>query len=117
MANDNKRSGGDIFIVDNSDTDWKALSYLRKWTQIANRFDIATAYFEICSLLALDDHWQQLDGIRILMGDEVTKRTRQALTEGLKLIATKLDESIEREKETNTFLAGVPEIVEALRAG
>jgi len=25
MANDSKRPGGDLFIVDNSDSDWKVL--------------------------------------------------------------------------------------------
>ena len=63
------KTGNDLFIVDNSDNDWKVLSYLREWSDISSRFDIATGYFEIGALLALDGKWQQLDGIRILMGD------------------------------------------------
>jgi len=63
------RSGGELFIVDNSDTDWKGLRYLQDWTEIASGFDIATGFFEIGSLLALDGKWQKLDRIRILMGD------------------------------------------------
>jgi hypothetical protein len=55
-------SGGDLFIVDNTDADWKVRDYLREWTEIAHSFDIATGFFEIGALLALDSHWQKLDG-------------------------------------------------------
>ena len=41
------RKGSDLFIVDNSDDLWKVEDYLREWTGIANKFDIATGYFEI----------------------------------------------------------------------
>jgi superfamily II DNA or RNA helicase len=113
-----KKHGGDIFIVDNSDSDWKALDYLREWTEIANQFDVASGYFEIGALLALDGHWQKLDKLRVLMGAEVTKRTRQALLDGLtKSITAALDASLEREKENDEFLKGAPAIVEALRQG
>lgn len=115
MAEKNKPQGGDIFIVDNSDSEWKALNYLREWAGIARQFDIATGYFEIGALLALEGHWQQLNKVRILMGDEVTKRTKQALIDGLAKATNALNESLEREKETNDFLKGVPAIVAALR--
>ena len=72
----NKDSGGDLFVVDNSDGNWKALRYLREWADFANRIDIATGYFEIGSLLGMDGQWQKLDKIRILMGDEVEPRRR-----------------------------------------
>ena len=75
------KTGNDLFIVDNSDDDWKVLSYLAEWSEISSRFDIATGYFEIGSLLALDGKWQKLDQIRILMGDEVSKRTHRAFVE------------------------------------
>jgi len=111
-----KRSGGDVLIVDNSDAEWKVRDYLREWTEIAHTFDIATGFFEIGALLMLDGQWQKLDKIRILMGDEVSKRTRKALVEGLLAkVKSKLDESIEHEKEANDFLIGVPAIAEALR--
>jgi hypothetical protein len=77
------KSGNDLFIVDNGDEDWKVLNYLSEWSDISNQFDIATGYFEIGALLALNGKWQKLDQIRILMGEEVTKRTHQALIEGL----------------------------------
>ena len=118
MAIDRQRRGGDLFIVDNSDGAWKALRYLRDWADIAHTFDIATGYFEIGALLALDGQWQKLNKLRILMGDEVSKRTRKALLAGIKAGAEQtLDVSIEREKETNDFLTGVPAIVEGIRSG
>lgn len=115
MTNKPGKSGADLFIVDNSDSEWKAKDYLREWTEIAHTFDIATGYFEIGSLLALDGYWQKLDKIRLLMGDEVTRRTKKALLEGLQTVKHTLDSSIEDEKEKNDFLKGVPAIVEALR--
>lgn len=108
------KTGNDLFIVDNSDNDWKVLSYLREWSDISSRFDIATGYFEIGALLALDGKWQQLDGIRILMGDEVSKRTQRALLEGTARIKAQLDDSIEKEKTKNDFLNGVPAILQAV---
>jgi ERCC4-related helicase len=115
MTNKLSKSGADLFIVDNSDSEWKAKDYLREWTEIAHTFDVATGYFEIGSLLALDGHWQKLDRIRILMGDEMTRRTKKALIEGLQTVERALDRSIEAEKEKNDFLKGVPAIVEALK--
>jgi SNF2 family DNA or RNA helicase len=111
------KTGNDLFIVDNSDDDWKVLNYLSEWSEISSRFDIATGYFEIGSLLALDGKWQKLDQIRILMGDEVTKRTQRALVEGTARVKSQLDDSIEREKLKNDFLNGVPAIVEAIASG
>ena len=108
------RRGGDLFIVDNSDTDWKVRDYLRDWTEISQRFDIATGGLEIGALLALDGYWQKLEKIRVLMGNEVTKRTKKALLAGAEILKQALDRSIEQEKEANDFLTGVPAIVEAL---
>jgi phosphatidylserine/phosphatidylglycerophosphate/cardiolipin synthase-like enzyme len=111
-------SGGELFIVDNSDSEWKGLKYLQDWTEIASAFDIASGFFEIGSLLALDGRWQQLDTIRILLGAEMSARTRQALLEGLKQRTEQiLDQSIEEQKEQNDFLNGVPAIVDGVRSG
>lgn len=112
-----RRDGSELLIVDNSDSEWKALQYLQEWTTLSRSFDIATGFFEVGSLLALDGHWQQLEKIRILMGDEITKRTKRVLLQALHTIKQKLDESIEVEKEQNDFLNGVPAIVEAIRTG
>jgi len=111
------KRGGDLFIIDNSDDQWKAARYLHDWCEVAKALDIATGYFEIGALLALDGQWQKLDQIRILMGDEVSLRTRQLFEQALGELKAKLDDSIEQEKEKNDFLTGVPAIVEALQSG
>ena len=54
MPDAKRRSPTSLFIVDNSDDDWKVVNYLQQWTEIARSFDIATGYFEIGGLLALD---------------------------------------------------------------
>lgn len=105
------------FIVDNSESEWNVARYLRDWCEIARAFDIATGYFEIGSLLALDGNWQQLEQIRILMGDEVNLRTRQAFEAAVARLERALDQSLERAKEDNDFLRGVPAIVAALEKG
>ena len=110
-----------LFIVDNStdatSPEWNGLEYLEQWCEISKRFDIATGYFDISALNALDGKWQQLEEIRILMGDEMTKRTSIALQKAISKITEFLDQSIEKEKDTNTFLKGVNGIIEGIRSG
>jgi superfamily II DNA or RNA helicase len=115
MASESK--GRDLFIVDNSVSGWTGLRYLEEWAGIAKAFDIATGYFEIGALLALEGKWQTLEKIRILMGAEMTQRTRKALLEAVRARAVEvLDQSIEAAKADNPFLHGVPAILEALRS-
>ena len=110
MTADSK--GRDLFIVDNSVSGWTGLRYLGEWSGIAKAFDIATGYFEIGALLALDGKWQPLEKIRILMGAETTQRTRKALLEAVRARAVQiLDGSIETDKNANPFLHGVPAIL------
>ena len=110
--------GRGLFIVDNSVSGWTGLRYLEEWAGIAKAFDIATGYFEVGALLALDGQWQALDHIRILMGAETTYRTRTALLDAVRARAVQiLDESLEANKGTNPFLHGVPAILAALRSG
>jgi superfamily II DNA/RNA helicase len=109
--------GSELFIVDNSEEEWKALRYLRDWCQLSKAMDIATGYFEIGSLLALDGEWQKVGKIRVLMGDEVSKRSKRAFERGLRDLSRILDNSLEREKEKNHFLSGVPAIVEGIKTG
>ena len=78
-----KQGGGDLFIVDNSLSCWTGLEYLRQRTDVATFFDVATGFFEIGSLLALDGKWRQLNQIRILMGDQVSLKTRKVSAEAL----------------------------------
>lgn len=110
--------GKDLFIVDNGDSGWTGLRYLGEWTQVAKAFDIATGYFDIGALLALDGKWQTLEKIRILMGDETTYRTRKTLLEAVtrNAVAT-LDSSMESAKDGNPFLNGVQAILDALKRG
>ncbi len=82
--------GRDLFIVDNSVSGWTGLRYLEEWSGIAKAFDIATGYFEIGALLALDGKWQGLEKIRILMGAEMTHRTRKALLEAVRTRALEI---------------------------
>lgn len=105
----------DLFIVDNRDSEWKVHKYLSEWCEIAKKFDIATGFFEIGALLSLEGKWQNLEEIRILMGAVASNRTQQAFNEFLSKINKKLDDSIEKEKEKNDFLEGVPAIVKALK--
>jgi len=110
-------TGSELFIVDNSDADWKVMRYLHDWCQISKAIDIATGYFEIGSLLGLKDEWQKVDQIRILMGDEVSNRTKDAFVKAMERLTARLDGSIEAEKQKNDFLAGMGAIVEGIRSG
>jgi SNF2 family DNA or RNA helicase len=105
-----------IAIIDNSDRNGKVYGCISGWCQASCQLDIATGYFEIGALLSLDGDWQKLEKIRILMGDEVSRRTRKAFEEGLTEIVSKLDASLEAAKEDDDFLSGVPAIVEAIRS-
>lgn len=107
----------DLFIVDNSDPGWTGLRYLEEWAGISKSFDIATGYFEIGALLALDGKWQALNKIRILMGAETNHRSRRAMLDAVRArVVQALDASLEADKDANPFLQGVPAILEALRS-
>ncbi len=90
-------------------THWKVRSYLSEWCDLSKAIDVATGYFEIGALLCLKDKWQNVDCIRVLMGDEVSRRTKRAFTEGLKKITDRLDQSLESEKPKTTFLKEFPQ--------
>ena len=75
MAKQIDKPGGELFIVDNSDQDWKVLQYVRDWCALSQSIDIASGFCEIGALLGLDGEWQKVDHIRILMGDEVSQRS------------------------------------------
>jgi len=111
-------SGKELFIVDNSISGWTGQRYLEEWAEVAKSLDVATGNFEIGALSVLDGKWQKLDKIRILMGSEMTLRTKKALFEAVeKKNAEVLNASLESAKDNNPFLKGVLEIVEAMRAG
>jgi superfamily II DNA or RNA helicase len=107
-----------LFIVDNGVSGRNGLDYLREWSELAKSIDIATGFFEIGALLDLDGHWQKFNKIRILMGDEISHRTRKALLVAVRDRAEqRLDDSIESDKEWNAFLTGVDAVVDALGSG
>ena len=116
MATDT--SGRSLFIVDNSVSGWTGLRYLAEWASISRAFDIATGFFEIGALLALDGKWQKLDKIRVLMGAETNARSRRVLIDGLRnRTVERLDQSLGADKEDNPFLNGVPAILDAIQKG
>ena len=88
-----------LFIVDNSVEGRTGADYLGQWCDIARALDVATGYFEIGALLELDGKWQQLDEIRILMGDEVAARTGRVLREFTERAEKILDQGLESDKE------------------
>jgi hypothetical protein len=57
MPKRTSKTGSELFIVDNSNADWKVLRYLHEWCQISKAIDVATGYFEIGALLGLKDEW------------------------------------------------------------
>ena len=76
--------------------------------------DIATGTFEIGAFLSLGKTWQHLDGIRILMGDETSRRTKDHLIEALQTIT---EESLESVKEEDDTLQGLADVSAAIRRG
>jgi hypothetical protein len=68
MPNRLSPTGSELFIIINSNTDWKVLRYLHDWCQISKAIDIATDYFEIGSFPSLGNEWQKVDKIRIHEG-------------------------------------------------
>jgi len=107
----------DLFIVDNGSTNVCVKKYLNEWCEISSQLDVATGYFEIGGLLEVDENWQKLEKIRILFGDEVTKRTKETIALAINTMLGRLNTSIEDEKDKNEFLLGVPAILEALVSG
>lgn len=104
------KSGKIPTILDNRD-DNKVQYALERLLTCAKRLDVATGTFEIGSLLSLDAYWQQQERIRIVMGDETTRRTKRELISAL---SAATNDSIETEKEHDDNLTGLPAIRQAL---
>jgi SNF2 family DNA or RNA helicase len=92
------------------------LDAVRRLIQESKTLDVATGYFEVGALLDLDGEWQKLQGIRLLMGDEVTRKTRKAFVEALQ---DRDRNGIERFQESDDWkaLAGLESIRQALING
>lgn len=105
-----------LYVVDNSSYEQTVKRYLTEWCQVSKQMDIATGYFEIGGLLDLDQNWQKLDKIRIILGNEMTKRTKDVIDMVVKALLSRLKESVDKEQEHNEFLIGVPAVVEAMKS-
>ena len=106
-----------LYIVDNASDAQSVKNYLSQWCDVSKQMDIATGYLEIGGLLELDTNWQKLDKIRIILGSEVTKRTKDVIDTAVSAILARLHNSINGEHEKNEFLTGVPAILDALKSG
>ena len=109
-------SHSDLYIVDNSADEKTVLKYLSEWCSVSKQMDIATGYLEVGGLLALDQSWQKMDKIRILLGNEMTARTKNILESVANSIVSHFSSSIDKEQEKNEFLIGVPAILDALKS-
>jgi superfamily II DNA or RNA helicase len=87
------------------------LAALKRLLLQARRLDIATGAFEIGALAALAPDWKPLEGLRVLMGDETTRRTKQELLQALMRVN---NENIETEKERDDTLTGIAAVREAI---
>lgn len=88
-------------FVDNREGN-QMLDAVRLLLSDTKALDIATGYFEIGSFLDLDGHWQGVSQIRLLMGDEMTRRTKSELVESLQ---SKDQNGIERVKSADDWSA------------
>ncbi|MDQ2687391.1 MAG: phospholipase D-like domain-containing protein, partial [Armatimonadota bacterium] len=90
------------------------LAAFRRLLPQTRQWDVATGYFEVGSLLDLDGQWQALEGMRVLLGDEMTRRTRDELIRSLR---QQSEDSIEKAKEQDDALTGLAAIRQALADG
>ena len=104
-----------LYVVDNSSEEQSVKQYLTEWCSVSKQMDIATGYLEIGGLLDLDPNWQKLDKIRIILGSEMTKRTKDVIDKVVEALLSRLNDSMDEEQEHNEFLIGVPAIVDAMQ--
>ena len=97
-------------IIDNRGNN-TVLRALQKLLPNLREMDIATGVFEVGSLLLLEGLWQDLEKIRILMGDETTRRTKLEILSALLEVS---NESIESEKERDDALTGLEAVRQAI---
>lgn len=107
-----------VHVLDNSSDDRKVLECLRGSLKEGGALDVATGFFEIGGFLDLGSAWEGLGRVRVLMGADTTRRSRQILAQALrKDIEAGLDKSLSGERRGNPFLDGVEPLVDALREG
>ena len=106
-------------ILDNRG-DNTVLAAFRRLLPQTRQWDVATGYFEVGSLLDLDGQWQALEGMRVLLGDEMTDRTRRTLLSRAEMVASlreQSEDSIEEAKEKDDALTGLAAVRQALSSG
>lgn len=103
----------DFIIVDNSDENWKALTYVRQWCDVSRSIDIATGYFDVGALLALDGAWQKVEKLRILIGDETSHRTADLI----RRVRQTIDQTAVEQRAHDPFLTGLDAIVQGIVTG
>ena len=99
--------------INDNQGDATVLAALQKLVPQAVQLDIATGTFEVGGFLSLDGHWQTVERIRVLMGDETTGRTKNELVLALRKTS---DDSIETAKEADDDLTPLKAVREALAA-
>lgn len=106
-----------LYIVDNSTEEQSVKTYLKDWCMVSKQIDIATGYLEIGGFLELDTYWQKVDKIRIILGNEMTKRTKDVIDQVVEYLLSGIKKSIDKEQEKNEFLIGVPAVLDAMKSG
>ena len=104
-----------LYVVDNASETQSVKHYLTEWCSVSKQMDIATGYLEIGGLLDLDQSWQKLDKIRIILGNEMTKRTKEVIDKVVDALLTRLRDSVDEEQANKEFLIGVPAIIDAMK--
>ena len=104
-----------LYVVDNSSEAQSVKHYLSEWCSVSKQMDIATGYLEIGGILDLDQSWQKLDKIRIILGNEMTKRTKEVIDTVVDALLTRLRDSVDEEQAHKEFLIGVPAIIDAMK--
>lgn len=84
---------------------------IKQIAQTTKSLDVATGFFELGSLLALDGDWQRIGKIRILLGDALGRRTRRELVEAFR---QQNDDSLELTKSRDDSLTGIEAVKAAL---
>jgi len=97
-------------IIDNSNAN-KLVSAFQKLLPNLEAMDVGTGIFEVGAFLLLEGLWQSLKQIRILMGDETTRRTKQEIVRALLQLS---DEGIENEKIRDDALTGLAAVRQAI---
>ena len=76
-----------LSVIFDSRGDNTVLHALRRLLPNLGGMDVATGVFEVRSFLLFEHLWRDLAKIRILMGDETTKRTKRQIVEGIREVS------------------------------